>query len=109
MPQSVQISGEEFGDLNSTVSSRLVDSLQGRLHVKENQQFLKVGLTEARVKVRKTDRAGLEGVLYYQSESSQGSLFCPAAWGKMSFLNDLTNFFFGILLQLVHFQVPERM
>lgn len=34
---------------------------------------------------------------------------CPFARGKMSFLNDLTNFFFGILLQLVHFQVPERM
>lgn len=85
MPQSVQISDEEFGDLNHTVSPRLVDSVQGRLHVKENQPFLKVGLTEAWVKVRKTGLAKLEGVLYYQSKNSQGSLFCPSAWREDEF------------------------
>lgn len=85
MPQSVQVSDEEFGDLNSTVSPRLADSLQGRLYVKENQQFLKVGLMEAWVKVRKTDLTRLEGVLYYQSKTSQGSLFCPSAWGEDEF------------------------
>lgn len=69
MPQSVQRSNEEFGDLDSIDSPCLVGSLQGRLRVKENQPFLKVGLPEACVKGRKTDLIRLEGVLYYQSES----------------------------------------
>lgn len=50
MPQSVQRSNEEFGDLDSIDSPCLVGSLQGRLRVKENQPFLKVGLPEACVK-----------------------------------------------------------
>lgn len=36
MPQSVQISDEEFLDLDSSDSPGLVGSLQGRLCVKEN-------------------------------------------------------------------------
>lgn len=50
MPQSVQISDGEFLDLESSDCPRLVGSLQGRLCVKENQPFLKVGLAEAWVK-----------------------------------------------------------
>lgn len=107
MPRSVQISEEESLDLDSTDSPRLVGSLQDRSCIQEKWPFLKVGLAEAWAEVRKTDLIRLEGVLYYQSKTFLRSL--SFARGKMSFLNDLTNFFFGILLQLVHFQVPERM
>lgn len=50
MPPSVQVSDEEFLDLDRGDSPRLVGTLQGRLCVKENQPFLKVGLAEAWVK-----------------------------------------------------------
>lgn len=50
MPQSVHISDEEFGNLDSPGSPRVMGSLQSRMCVKENQPFLKVCLTEARVK-----------------------------------------------------------
>lgn len=50
MPQSVQISDEEFLDLHSSDSPGWWAACGGRLCVKENQPFLQVGLIEAWVK-----------------------------------------------------------
>lgn len=72
--------------------------------VKENQAFLKVGLGK---RLGRQISLGCKVFCIIKARLSQGSL--SFAWRKMSFLNNLTNFFFGILLQLVHFQVPERM
>lgn len=63
---------------DSTDSPGLVGSLQDTLHIKENQPFLKVGLAETWVKVRKTDLIRLEGVLYYQSKTFPAKfVLCP--------------------------------
>lgn len=90
-----------------TLTPRLGEVCGGRLCMKGSQPFLKAASLKPGEEVR--SQVSLGRRVFHIIKTGLSQALCPLAWGKMSFLNDLTNFFFGILSHLVHFQVPERM
>lgn len=93
--------------IQMTLTPRLGEVCGGRLCMRGSQPFLKAASLKPGEEVR--SQVSLGRRVFHIIKTGLSQALCPLAWGKMSFLNDLTNFFFGILSHLVHFQVPERM